>query len=135
MQKRGCSAERLSDPEITTCILRHPAPAAAARSSSRRSSWSTRAAPIGVALLLVLGVAAAAAGDDSSGSSPATCEEKGEKFVDCGLSDSPWSDDEIASCEDDASWSDYYSCQLECDVEASCEDYECCLEICFDGEC
>jgi hypothetical protein len=129
MQKTTFSADRLSDLEITTCILRR----SPARSCSSSSTWWSSTAAIAAGVLLVLGLSAAA-GCDEDKPYEATCEEQAQHEIDCGVYDDESFDFLVEQCEN-AAGLETYDCYSKCDVDLSCDDYDCCQAKCANQEC
>ena len=138
MEKSTFSADRLSDLEITTCILRRSPTRSSSRSCSRSSTWWSSTAAIAAGVLLVLGLSAAAACDDDK-PYKATCEEQVQKDIDCGVYDADEVTDDdfdglVELCEN-AQGLETFDCYTECDVDLSCDDYDCCQAKCGNQEC
>jgi hypothetical protein len=129
MRKTTFSADRLSDPEITTCILRRPAP----RSCSSSSTWWSSAAAIAAGVVLLV-LTAAAAGCDEDKPYEATCEEQAQQAIDCDGYDEESFDFLVEQCEN-AAGLETYDCYSKCDVDLSCDDYDCCQAKCANQEC
>ena len=134
MRKTTVPADRLSDLEITTCILRRSPARSSSRSCSRSSTWWSSTAAIAAGVLLVLGLSAAAACDDSNDPELATCEEYGEKVHDChedldaaGVAE---------TCEEDlAAGHPLFECYLACDLDTDCDNFQCCTDACAGSPC
>lgn len=124
MRKTTASADRLSDLEITTCILRR----SPARSCSSVRTWWSSAVAIAAGVLLVLGLSAAAGCEDDK-PYEATCEEQIQKEIDCGFIEVDDFDLWVDGCEEDRGL-DLFDCQRGCNVDQSCGDYECCFQKC-----
>lgn len=133
MRKTTFSADRLSDLEITTCILRRSPARSSSRSCSRSSTWWSSTAAIAAGVLLVLGLSAAAGCEDDK-PYKATCEEQAQQAVDCGDIEPESFDSEVEFCEN-AAGLELYDCVSGCDVDLSCDDYDCCWLKCGNQEC
>lgn len=79
-------------------------------------------------LLLVL-----MAGCEEEESDLATCAEYADKLEECG-EDPETADALLEMCEPNVKLGTY-QCILACDVEGSCDDYDCCISECEGGSC
>jgi hypothetical protein len=144
MRKTTFSADRLSDLEITTCILRRPAPRSSSRSCSSSSTWwsSTAAIAAGV-VLLVLAAAASGClsdgemdgdGDADTDTDDRDCETFAEFYCEC------WPDDcQVDDIQDECELESYEwwqcvspTCPDETMAELYCDSCELYLSECSD---